>query len=942
MFSSPGRSASHWFPKRGRTGIAVVGAVVMAASLSTSMAQAVPSSFVELDGNVVSNGTGTYDWANSGALTSPGTVNGVWTRAGSGGIFDGGVFRGNTTPPAAPPRTAAAAADTSIADAEFKIDPLSVDVTPCGTGDPTVYTGAGGETNGDLLSSDTFGTGSVPNKDDVSNVYAVAHVSGATNEVFFGAERVINNGDSHIDFEFLQSDVTIPATCAGSFSGNRTLGDFLLSVDFTNGGALGGTILYKWVCGTTTPAPGTGICNPSKAKNGPHYETTGTSAVTINVNGGGNIGCGGWVCRNPDGSPNTQILTNELMEGGIDLAQLGFTGCISTFLPHTRSSQSFTATLKDFEVIPFNTCAAPTVNTQVKKASDDSNVANGGHVAIGTTVYDTATLSGATADAGGTMNYKLYSDDTCTTLSTTPALNSTKAVTNGIALKSDNVTFSQSGTFYFQATYSGDARNNVPPGGAKSACTSEAVVVDKNSPTIGTQVKRASDDSDVANGASIPIGTAVYDTAALTGASSNAGGSVTYTLYSDDQCTTASTAPAFSSTKTVTNNVVPKSDNVTFTKAGTYYFQASYTGDANNNGPVKSSCSSEVVVVDKNSPTISTQVKKASDDSDVANGASIPIGTAVYDTSALSGATTDAGGTVTYRLFTDDTCTTASTNPVFESTKTVTGGVVPKSDNVTFTTSGTYYFRATYSGDSNNNGPVSSGCSSEVVVVAKNSPSISTQVKRASNDNDVANGGHVAIGAVLYDTATLSGATSDAGGTVTYALYTNDTCTVPSTTPALSDTVTVTNGSVPRSADVTFTVAGTFYFRATYSGDSNNNGPVSSGCSDEIVVVDKNSPAPHSTPVVQVKDTLSVTGFSNNATGSVVVGLYSSATCTTGQIGSDFTFTVAQATAGAETTFQGVTAGTYYYKIAYAGDANNNSFTSCGDETVTVGITSLP
>src|SRR5947208_2501047 len=182
----------------------------MVASLAVGVTQATPSSFLELDGNVISNGTGTYDWANSGALT---TTGGLYSRAGSGGIFNGGQFNGNTTPPAAPTRTAAALADGSIADAQFKVDPLSVDVTSCGTGDPTAYTGAGSETNGDLLSSDTFGTASVPNKDDLSNVYAAAHVTGATNEVFFGAERVINNGDSHIDFEFLQSAVTIPAAC---------------------------------------------------------------------------------------------------------------------------------------------------------------------------------------------------------------------------------------------------------------------------------------------------------------------------------------------------------------------------------------------------------------------------------------------------------------------------------------------------------------------------------------------------------------------------------------------------------------------------------------------------------------------------------------------------------------------------------------------------------
>jgi len=203
----PGRA--RLFGSRRSRVVAVV-LTVLTAALVVVNAGASPSSFVELDGNVISNGTGTYDWANSGALTTTGNT---YSRAGSGGLFDGGHFNGNNTPPTAPTLTAAAAADPTIADAEFKVDPLSADVTSCGTGDPTAYTGAGSETNGDLLSSDTFGTASIPNKDDLSNVYAAAHISGATNEVFFGAERVINNGDSHIDFEFMQSAVTIPAAC---------------------------------------------------------------------------------------------------------------------------------------------------------------------------------------------------------------------------------------------------------------------------------------------------------------------------------------------------------------------------------------------------------------------------------------------------------------------------------------------------------------------------------------------------------------------------------------------------------------------------------------------------------------------------------------------------------------------------------------------------------
>src|SRR4029079_8605301 len=94
--------------------------VVVTATLAVVAAGATPSSFVELDGNVISNATGTYDWANSGALTTTGNT---YSRAGSGGLFDGGHFNGNNTPPTAPARTAAAAADSSIADAEFKVDP---------------------------------------------------------------------------------------------------------------------------------------------------------------------------------------------------------------------------------------------------------------------------------------------------------------------------------------------------------------------------------------------------------------------------------------------------------------------------------------------------------------------------------------------------------------------------------------------------------------------------------------------------------------------------------------------------------------------------------------------------------------------------------------------------------------------------------------------------
>ena len=62
------------------------------------------------------------------------------------------------------------------------------------------------------------------------------------------------------------------------------------------------------------------------------------------------------------------------------------------------------------------------------------------------------------------------------------------------------------------------------------------------------------------------------------------------------------------------------------------------------------------------------------------------------------------------------------------------------SNTYTFTSAGTYYFWAVYSGDPNNNGSTSS-CSSETVIVDKLSPGISTQVKAVTGGTRISDGG---------------------------------------------------------------------------------------------------------------------------------------------------------------------------------------------------------
>jgi len=93
----------------------------------------------------------------------------------------------------------------------------------------------------------------------------------------------------------------------------------------------------------------------------------------------------------------------------------------------------------------------------------------------------------------------------------------------------------------------------------------------------------------------------------------------------------------------------------------------------------------------------------------------VPPGTSVTDSATLTGANVaTAGGTVTYSVFSDAACKVSAGSPT---TVNVTGGSVPNSSAVTLSTPGTYYWVASYSGDSTN-GPSASACGAETETVA--------------------------------------------------------------------------------------------------------------------------------------------------------------------------------------------------------------------------------
>ena len=328
-------------------------------------------------------------------------------------------------------------------------------------------------------------------------------------------------------------------------------------------------------------------------------------------------------------------------------------------------------------------------------------------------------------------------------------------------------------------------------------------------------------------GSSISAGGYNYDSAALAGVTSTAGGTVTYNQYNDGDCSgTPSTQ-----TVTVTDGAVPHSGVVYFLSGGPYSYDAVYSGDTNNPGPVTSSCEPFNVIA---SPSISTTVS---------NSGSIAFGGSATDAAVLTGAY-DPTGSVTFTAYSDSSCETQ----VFTSTDAVVG-FSATSGSFTPTAPGTYYWEAAYSGDAYNSG-VSSYCgaSGETLVVGKETPSVATAFSFA--------------GQSITDTATLSGGYSPSGTVTFYEGFTDGTCSsggsqVGSPVPLSGDAAT--SGPLALSA-------GTHYWDAVYGGDANNN-PATSPCealtllaplSDSVGITDTLVPPtpPLLTDSVGITDTL--------------------------------------------------------------------------------------
>ncbi|HTZ09115.1 MAG TPA: hypothetical protein VMB72_08585 [Acidimicrobiales bacterium] len=471
-----------------------------------------------------------------------------------------------------------------------------------------------------------------------------------------------------------------------------------------------------------------------------------------------------------------------------------------------------------------------------------------------TAVTDAATLSGTNAGtATGTVTYDVYSDAACSVAVRTGTAET--ITTPGTPPASSPVSLPGAGTYYWQVSYSGDAAN----GASTSACGSEIEKVSGGATTLTTSLSGGGKSG---TAITVPAGTAVTDAATLSGPDvATATGTVTYSVYSDSACTMVVDA---GSPQTITTpGALPTSAPVSLSAAGTYYWQASYSGDTDNAASL-SPCTArpgadEVETVMSPTPAAMTKLRTSLSDGtpcgsrcwgDHGRGwgygegwghygdsiLTVDVETTVTDSATLFGSNaTAATGTVTYAVYSDPACTAPLATGTPETI--TTPGVLPASSPLTIGVPGTYYWQAAYSGDAKN-GPSMSKCGSEIEIVTLAPTRLTTDLVGSGN----AGGGKsfwlgdridVFSGAAVTDSATLSGPeASSATGTVTYVVYGDPW---HRRVVASGGTVAVTAGAVPDSTPVTLTVPGTYYWQAVYTGDGLN--APSASWNSEIEVV---------------------------------------------------------------------------------------------------------
>ncbi|WP_432471300.1 hypothetical protein [Amphritea sp. HPY] len=256
--------------------------------------------------------------------------------------------------------------------------------------------------------------GAVPDKSDLTHGYAAAYNDVGDLIIYFGADRIANAGDTFMGFWFFKDEVA--AENDGSFSGLHQLGDTLVLVNFPQANNAQPEIKVAVWDPSCSKAdnnnPQDGDCTAKNLRLS--ASVSGANAICDNAGAGSagdQLACAisnaedgpndptpsVWPYTSKDGFVN-EFPYETFFEGGINITQLvGGDGCFASFMAETRSSSSFTASLKDFVLGEFELCgisATKDCAADLNSAGDtvtvnfNGTVLNNGAVSLEVTLSD--------------------------------------------------------------------------------------------------------------------------------------------------------------------------------------------------------------------------------------------------------------------------------------------------------------------------------------------------------------------------------------------------------------------------------------------------------------------------------------------------------------------------------------------------------------------------
>jgi hypothetical protein len=259
---------------------------------------------------------------------------------------------------------------------------------------------AGGSKDNNDINQWLYKAGEPLDKDDITNGYAAGYVLGADSGpheagdfiVYFGLDRLANNGSAQVGFWFFKDEITQTNTPRGGgfeFDGAHSDGDLLVQSNFSQGGVVDSVSVFEWVGSGGSHGSLNQLLDPN---DDPFTDCLATGLAD-------DLAC---ATVNQSDAPTPWPFTpkfgtagifpqGSFFEGGVNLTKLVPSGgCLSTFLAETRTSTPFDARLKDLALDDFDTC----------RLTLDTDASPTGNVTPGASVTDTVTATGESLIGG--------------------------------------------------------------------------------------------------------------------------------------------------------------------------------------------------------------------------------------------------------------------------------------------------------------------------------------------------------------------------------------------------------------------------------------------------------------------------------------------------------------------------------------------------------------